>query len=793
MTENANKEGQESGLQLPHKSNEGAKSGAQSTGAEKKSGRSHRFRRPSGGQPKGDGQGNLNKGKDTALSNQKDVQGKGDGRHQNNPLNKGGNMTVPSQKGAKAKKDSDMPVQPVQNGNKTVPSSKGVQTKEDNGRQNKTAAASQESKKILSGENKSSKSRHTQKTGNANQAKAADGKQNNPVKAGDLSTASQKSTQKKTENGHQSSRKNNSGRGKKKLDVAQVMSNLQYPQFDSVPENAKEKKRGGGKLSIIPLGGLGEIGKNMTAIRYGDTIIVIDGGMAFPDDDLLGIDLVIPDYSYLLENRDLVKAIVLTHGHEDHIGAVPYILKDMKVPIYGGKLTLGLLAQKFKEHHLSDISMNVVEPRNIIPIGPLKMEFIRVAHSIPDAMAVAIHTPIGVVLHTGDFKMDMSPVAGEPMDYRRLAALGDKGVLVMLSDSTNVEREGYTASEKTIGQSLENIFRSANGRIILTTFASNVHRVQQAIWAAESCGRKVTVVGRGMCNVVGIATEMGYLTFEKGTMIEVEDLNKYPPDQVLIITTGSQGEQLAGLTRMSLDEHRQVRLLPGDMVVISANPIPGNELLVSRTIDNLYRHGAQVIYGSSWGVHVSGHASSEELKLMLNLARPRFFIPAHGEYRMLHRHAMLAQNLGMNKDNIFIMENGQVLEVSRYKAKLSGKVQSGRVLVDGFGVGDVGASVLKDRKQLANEGIVIVALVVDEASGTITVGPEILTKGFVFEKENDHLLDEAKGKVQEVFQNVCKDYCDAAALKSGIRSTLGRFFYDHIGRKPIVLPMVMIS
>ena len=588
--------------------------------------------------------------------------------------------------------------------------------------------------------------------------------------------------------------KNKSGsRAKKQKDVAQAMSILQYPAFASVPEGTKEKRRGGGKLSIIPLGGLGEIGKNMTAVRYGDNIIVIDGGMAFPDDDLLGIDLVIPDYSYLQENREMVRAIVLTHGHEDHIGGIPYILKDLNVPIYGGRLTLGLLAQKLKEHHLSDVSMNVVEPRNIIPVGPFKMEFIRVAHSIPDSMAVAIHTPIGVVLHTGDFKMDMSPVSGEPMDYRRLAALGDKGVLLLLSDSTNVERPGYTASEKTIGQSLENIFHGATGRIILTTFASNVHRIQQAIWAAEHCNRKVAVVGRGMCNVVSIAEELGYLKHERHTMIDVEEINKLPADQILIITTGSQGEQLAGLTRMALDEHRQVRLFPGDMVVISANPIPGNELLVSRTIDNLYRHGAQVIYGSSWGVHVSGHASSEELKLMLNLTRPRFFIPAHGEYRMLYRHGQLAENLGMDPHNIFLMENGQVLEVSRYKAKITGKVQSGRILVDGFGVGDVGASVLKDRRQLANDGIVIVALAIDEASGSILVGPEILTKGFVFEKENDHLLDEAKNRVLECFTSVCKDYCDAGALKSSIRSSLGRLFYDQIGRRPIVLPMVMIS
>ncbi len=569
-------------------------------------------------------------------------------------------------------------------------------------------------------------------------------------------------------------------------------SQTQQPKAAPAKNTSRTRnKKINSKLAIIPLGGLGEIGKNMTAIRYEDHIVVIDGGMAFPDNDMLGIDLVIPDYTYLIENRHMVEAIALTHGHEDHIGGIPYLLREINAPIYGGKLTLGLLKQKLKEHHISDVSMNVVESRDTITAGPLKIEFIRVSHSIPDSFAVAVHTPMGVILHTGDFKMDMSPVSGEPMDYRRLAALGEKGVLCLLSDSTNAEREGYTASERTIGGTLDAIFHNAPDRIIMTTFASNVHRVQQAIWAAEHCGRKVAVVGRGMTNVVTISRELGYLDVGYDTMIPIEDINKYPLDRILIITTGSQGEQLAGLTRMSLDEHRQVQLLPGDTVVISANAIPGNELFVSRTIDNLYRHGAQVIYGPSWGVHVSGHAASEELKMMLNLVRPRFFMPAHGEYRMLCRHGQLAESSGIPKDNIFIMDNGDVLELNRTSARVTTKVQSGRVLVDGFGVGDVGAAVLKDRQKLAGGGIVVAVMAVDTATNQIVSGPEIITKGFVFEKENDNLLDEAKGKVLDAFRSTCQEHCDVGALKGAMRSALGRLFYDNVGRRPVIVPSVL--
>ncbi|MDD4571872.1 MAG: ribonuclease J [Clostridia bacterium] len=546
-----------------------------------------------------------------------------------------------------------------------------------------------------------------------------------------------------------------------------------------------------GKLTIIPLGGLGEIGKNMTAIKYGNNIIVIDSGMSFPDDELLGIDLVIPDYTYLLENKDIVRAIIVTHGHEDHIGAIPYMLKDLQVPIYGAKLTLGLLEGKFKEHRLGNVSLNPVKPRDTINIGPFKVEFIKVSHSIPDSLAVAVHTPVGILLHTGDFKVDMSPIDGEVMDLRRFAALGEEGVLVMCADSTNVERDGYTHSEKSVGTNLENIFRGAKGRIIVTTFASNVHRVQQIIWAAEYAGRRVAIVGRGMVNVATIAVELGYLSVKRDTFIDIDEINKLPDDKIVVITTGSQGESLSGLTRMAVDEHRQIHIRPGDLVVISANAIPGNEKLIARTVDNLYRHGAEVIYGSSAGIHVSGHASAEDLKLMLNMVKPKYFIPVHGEYRMLHSHAKLAENLGIPKENIFVMEIGNVLELSPSKGKITGKVPSGRILIDGFGVGDVGTAVLKDRKQLANEGIVVVNIVFDHKLGQIISGPQIISRGFVFEKENERLMKMAEEKVLQTWSRFAVDNNDIAGIKGSIRGNLGKFFYDRTGRRPIILPVIM--
>ncbi|MEL7564301.1 MAG: ribonuclease J [Dehalobacterium sp.] len=544
------------------------------------------------------------------------------------------------------------------------------------------------------------------------------------------------------------------------------------------------------KVSLIPLGGLGEIGKNMMAIKYEENIIVIDAGLMFPEDELLGVDIVIPDITFLLENKEQVKGIILTHGHEDHIGALPYVLKELNVPVYGTRLTLGLLQGKLKEHQVS-ADLNVVKPRDVLKIEPFKIEFIRVSHSIADSVAVAVHTPLGTILHTGDFKFDMTPIDGDPIDFHKFASLGEHGVLVMLSDSTNVERPGYTLSEKSVGETFDETFRLAKSRIILASFASNVHRVQQAIWAAAKYNRKVAVIGRSLLNVVNIAAEMGYLKIPRNTLIDIDEVGQVPGNRVVILTTGSQGEPMSGLTRMAQSEHRQIQIMPGDTIIISAVPIPGNEKSVSRTIDHLFKLGADVIHESVAGIHVSGHASQEELKLMINLVKPKFFVPVHGEYRMLYKHAKLAEQMGILPENIFVGENGQVLDFTKKKGQLNGRVHSGRVLVDGLGVGDVGNVVLRDRKQLSQDGIFIVTLTIDKASGTIVAGPEMVSRGFVYVKESEKLMEDARKKIQDVLlKNDPEKIKDWSNIKSGIRDTLGRFLYERTKRKPMILPII---
>lgn len=544
------------------------------------------------------------------------------------------------------------------------------------------------------------------------------------------------------------------------------------------------------KISLIPLGGLGEIGKNMMAIKYEESIIVIDAGLMFPEDELLGVDIVIPDITFLLENKDQVKGIILTHGHEDHIGALPYVLKELNVPVYGTRLTLGLLQGKLKEHQVI-ADLNVVKPRDVLKIDPFKIEFIRVSHSIADAVAVAIHTSLGTILHTGDFKFDMTPIDGDPIDFHKFASLGEHGVLVMLSDSTNVERLGYTLSEKSVGETFDETFRLAKSRIILASFASNVHRVQQAIWAAAKYNRKVAVIGRSLVNVVNIASEMGYLKIPRNTLIDIDEVSQVPGNRVVILTTGSQGEPMSGLTRMAQSEHRQIQIIPGDTIIISAVPIPGNEKSVSRTIDHLFKLGADVIHESVAGIHVSGHASQEELKLMINLVKPKFFVPVHGEYRMLYKHAKLAEQMGIPPENIFVGENGQILDFTKKKGQLNGRVHAGRVLIDGLGVGDVGNVVLRDRKQLSQDGIFIVTLMVDKASGTIVAGPEVVSRGFVYVKESEKLMEDARKKINDVLAKTdpqkIKDWSN---IKSGIRDTLGRFLYEKTKRRPMILPII---
>jgi ribonuclease J len=547
------------------------------------------------------------------------------------------------------------------------------------------------------------------------------------------------------------------------------------------------------KLSLIPLGGLGEIGKNMMVVRFGEAIMLIDCGLMFPEEGMLGIDIVIPDISYLLDNKEFVRGIVLTHGHEDHIGALPYILRQIKVPVYGTKLTLGILQGKLKEQNLAgEAVLHTVKPRDTVEIGPFKVEFIRVSHSVPDAVAVAVHTPIGVVLHTGDFKIDHAPVDGQVTDFHRLAQLGDRGVLVLLSDSTNVERPGYTMSESVVGNTFDEVFRQSEGRVIIATFASNVHRLQQAVHSAVEQGRKVAVVGRSMVNVVNIACELGYLHIPEGTLVELEEANRLPKKKVVILTTGSQGEPMSALTRMAMSDHRQVEIIPGDTVIIAATPIPGNEKLVARIIDQLFKLGANVIYEAVSGIHVSGHPSQEELKLMINLARPKFFVPVHGEYRMLIKHAGLARDVGIAADHIFVVENGQVLEFTRRIGRIAGKVTAGRVLVDGLGVGDVGNVVLRDRRQLSQDGILIVVLTIDQETGLVVAGPDIVSRGFVYVRESEKLLEEAREKVKCALEK-CEQrkISEWSTIKSQVRDALNRFLYEKTGRRPMILPIIM--
>jgi len=553
---------------------------------------------------------------------------------------------------------------------------------------------------------------------------------------------------------------------------------------------AKNKK----KLKVIPLGGLQEIGKNITVFEYGEDIVVVDCGLAFPEDDMLGIDLVIPDVTYLAKNKDKIRGIVLTHGHEDHIGGLPYILRDINVPVYGTRLTLGLVGCKLEEHGLlSSTKLINVEPGETIELGAFKVEFIRSTHSIADSVALALHTPIGVIIHTSDFKIDYTPIEGKAIDLARFAELGRKGVLLLLCDSTNVERPGYTMSERTVGEKLEEIFMDTKGRILVATFASNVHRIQQIINASDKFDRKVAVVGRSMVNVVNVATNLGYLNVPEGVMIDIDQIGRYTPDKIVIITTGSQGEPMSALSRMAISEHRKVEIESGDLVIISASPIPGNEKSIFKVINELFKKGANVIYESLADVHVSGHACQEELKLIHNLVKPMFFMPVHGEYRHLKQHANLANNLGMPMENIFMMEIGKVLELTNNTAKINGSVTSGRVLVDGLGVGDVGNIVLRDRKHLSQDGLIVVVITTEKETGNIIAGPDIISRGFVYVRESEDLID----KVREITRQTLlktednKRGHDWSFRKSIIKDELRDYLYEKTKRKPMILPIIM--
>ncbi|WP_294371155.1 ribonuclease J [uncultured Clostridium sp.] len=547
------------------------------------------------------------------------------------------------------------------------------------------------------------------------------------------------------------------------------------------------------KIKIIPLGGINEIGKNITAIEYKEDIVIIDCGLKFPDDDMFGIDIVIPDISYLLKNSEKIKGIFLTHGHEDHIGALPYVLKQLNVPVYGTKLTLGIVETKLKEHGLLGSTELVrVKPKDIIKLSSVSVEFIKTNHSIADSVAIAIHTPLGVVLHTGDFKIDYTPIDGEMMDFARLAEIGRKGVLVMMADSTNVERPGYTMTERVVGETFDRLFGKASGRIIVATFASNVHRIQQIITAAQKYDKKVSVSGRSMENIVQVAIELGYLEAEKDVLVPIDQIGKYPNEKMVIITTGSQGEPMSALARMAASEHRKITIVPGDTVIISATPIPGNEKFVSRVVNQLFKKGAEVIYDSAEKIHVSGHACQEELKLMQALVKPRFFIPVHGEYRHLKKHGELAMELGLPEKNLVICENGDVIEVTRNSIKKNGSVTSGQVFVDGLGVGDVGNIVLRDRKHLSQDGILTVVVTIEKQTGKVVSGPDIISRGFVYVRESEGLMDEAREIVRAVLKD-CEErqITDWATLKSKMRDELREFLYEKTKRKPMILPIIM--
>lgn len=551
------------------------------------------------------------------------------------------------------------------------------------------------------------------------------------------------------------------------------------------------KKENTGSVKIIPLGGLEQIGMNMTAFMYEDEIVVVDCGLSFPDDDMLGVDLVIPDVTFLKDNIDKVKGFVVTHGHEDHIGAFPYVIKDVNKPIYATKLTMGIIETKFREHNLiATTKRKIVNYGQSIILGKFRIEFIRTNHSIADSAALAIHTPAGVIFHTGDFKVDYTPVFGEPIDLQRMGEIGKKGVLALLCDSTNVMRPGYTMSEKTVGKTFENIFdENKKNRIIVATFASNVDRVQQIINAACSHGRKFAVEGRSMVNIINVAGELGYIQIPDGTLIDTEEIKKYPDDQVTIITTGSQGESMAALSRMAASIHKKVTIKPGDVVIVSATPIPGNEKSVARLINELSMKGAKVIFQDT---HVSGHASQEEIKMMYTILKPKYSIPVHGEYRHLVKHAELAESMGIDKKNIFILSSGDVLELSEEEGKVVDTVPCGELMVDGLGVGDVGNIVIRDRQVLSENGIVVVVLTLDKYTNQLLAGPDIVTRGFVYVRESETLIEEATDVVYHAVINCLENSnVDWAKIKLVIKDSLGEYFWKKMKRTPMVLPIIM--
>ena len=620
--------------------------------------------------------------------------------------------------------------------------------------------------------------------------------ENNKSKSAAKSRKTKSGNNKKVNNVNKRLKKDTKEKLSKAKDEEIIIDNIQLDEVKEKSEKKTKKQNGlfaKSKLKIIPLGGLNEIGKNLTVFEYENEIIVVDCGLAFPEDEMLGVDIVIPDISYLEKNKDKVKAILITHGHEDHIGAIPYFLKKINVPVYGSKLSLGLIKVKLAEHNLEkQTKLVTVEPRQVLKFGKFKVEFIRVTHSIADSMAIAITTPVGTVLHTGDFKIDYTPIDGGYMDLQRIAELGKEGVTLLLSDSTNVQRPGHTMSERSVGKELDRLFTNCTKRIIVATFASNVHRMQQIINSAVKFKRKVAVVGRSMVNVLAVSQELGYLNAPEGTIIDIDKIGMYNPDQLVIITTGSQGEPMAALSRMSVGEHKKVQITPDDMIIFSSSAIPGNEKSIGKIVDELERLGAEVIQNQIADVHVSGHACQEELKLMLSLVRPKYFMPVHGEYRFLKQHGQLAVDTGVAKENVFIMENGRILEIDKNSAKMTTQVTSGIVLVDGLGVGDVGNIVLRDRQLLSENGMIIVVISLDRKTAKVVSGPDIVTRGFVYVRENETLIDEIK-EVAKKELSKCEEQNirEWSTIKTKVRESLIKYIYSKTKRQTMILPILM--
>ena len=627
--------------------------------------------------------------------------------------------------------------------------------------------------------------------------------ENNSILADTSKTVAEKVRRKNTRRNYKKEGENHNQNSQKRNYNTTEEKGLKEIKIEEKPERKKEKKLRGkqnqnifkkSNLKIIPLGGLHEIGKNITAFEYEDEIIVVDCGLSFPEDDMLGIDLVIPDITYLLKNKEKVKALVITHGHEDHIGAIPYFLKQLNVPIYATRLTAGLISNKLEEHKLlRSTEMHIVNQGDTIKLGNnFKVEFIRSSHSIPDSVMLAITTPIGTVLHTGDFKVDFTPIDGQIMDFGRISELGKQGILALMSDSTNSERKGFTMSESSVGELFDKLFLNCTKRIVVATFASNVHRIQQIVNSAVKNGRKIAVCGRSMINMITTATELGYIKCPDNLFIDIDMIGNYADEQLVIITTGSQGETMSALTRMATGDHKKVKITPNDLIIISATPIPGNEKYVSKVIDDLMQLGAEVVYSALADVHVSGHACQEEQKLILALTKPKFFIPVHGEYRQLRAHRDTAETMGIDKDNIIMMTNGRVLEINENEAKFTSSVPSGRVLVDGLGVGDVGNIVLRDRQHLAQDGLIIIVLTMDSETGEVVAGPDVISRGFVYVRESENLMDDVKSVVRhEISKCEERGVRDWSTIKSTVKENLRDYLFIKTKRNPMIIPIIM--